>query len=186
MPAHLLLAVTGSVAAVKIPLLVQQFRLHGDVDIRLVATQHAGHFFDRQEVLALGVQVLTDEDEWLTWKSMSDPVLHIELRKWADVMLIAPLDANTMAKMAVGMCDNLVTCVARAWDREKPLFYCPAMNTVMWDHPVTRDHQSKLSEFGFREIPPVVKQLACGDFGSGGMAEVPSIVQTVRPFLSHS
>lgn len=183
---NLLLAVTGSVAAIKTPSLIQQFREHGQVDIRIIATQHSQHFFSRDEVAALGVQILTDEDEWKSWKSLADSVLHIELRKWADVLLIAPLDANTMAKMAAGMCDNLLTCVVRAWDRTKPQFYCPAMNTVMWDHPVTREHQSKLSEFGFREIAPVVKRLACGDYGTGAMAEVPDIVRTVVPFLSHS
>jgi phosphopantothenoylcysteine decarboxylase len=180
---RLLLAVTGSVAAIKLPALLRLLMQH-QVHVRVVVTAHACHFFDQEEVRALGVEILTDQSEWSAWKSLSDPVLHIELRKWADLMLIAPLDANTMAKMAAGMCDNLLTCVVRAWDMRKPLLICPAMNTVMWEHPATQQHLSQLSEWGYRQIPPVVKQLACGDYGCGGMADVQTIVQTVLTVLS--
>uniref|UniRef100_A0A0B6ZDI2 Flavoprotein domain-containing protein n=1 Tax=Arion vulgaris TaxID=1028688 RepID=A0A0B6ZDI2_9EUPU len=69
---------------------------------------------------------MTDTDEWEAWSSIQDPVLHIELRKWADIMLIAPLDANTLAKIATGLCDNLLTCVARAWDPQRALLFAPA------------------------------------------------------------
>lgn len=62
------------------------------------------------------IEVFTDENEWSTWQKRGDPVLHIELRKWADMILIAPLSANTMAKIVNGICDNLLTCVMRAWD----------------------------------------------------------------------
>lgn len=62
-----------------------------------------------------------DEDEWHAWKAIGDPVLHIDLRRWADLMVIAPLSANTLAKLAGGLCDNLLTCVVRAWDFDKPL-----------------------------------------------------------------
>lgn len=63
---------------------------------------------------------------------MGDPVLHIELRRWADVLVLAPLSANTMAKVAHGLCDNLLTSVVRAWDYAKPMIVAPAMNTYMW------------------------------------------------------
>ena len=62
-----------------------------------------------------------DEEEWHAWQQKGDPVLHIELRKWADVLIIAPLSANTLAKMAQGLCDNCLTSVVRAWDFHKPL-----------------------------------------------------------------
>lgn len=106
-------------------------------------------------------------------------MLHIELRKWADVFVIAPLDANTMAKMASGLCDNLLTCVVRAWDSKRPLIYCPAMNTFMWDHPLTSSHISALKDFGYIQVPPVSKLLACGDQGVGAMAAVDDIIKTV-------
>ncbi len=62
-----------------------------------------------------------DENDWQSWRAVGDEVLHIELRRWADVLVIAPLSANTLAKAANGLCDNLLTCVVRAWDWQKPL-----------------------------------------------------------------
>jgi hypothetical protein len=62
-----------------------------------------------------------DEDEWRQWAAVGDPVVHIELRRWADALVIAPLSANTLAKAAGGLCDNLLTCAVRAWDFGRPL-----------------------------------------------------------------
>nr|XP_018866427.1 phosphopantothenoylcysteine decarboxylase isoform X4 [Gorilla gorilla gorilla] len=127
---HVLVGVTGSVAALKLPLLVSKL-----LDIPGM------------------------------WKSRSDPVLHIDLRRWADLLLVAPLDANTLGKVASGICDNLLTCVIRAWDRSKPLLFCPAMNTAMWEHPITAQQVDQLKAFGYVEIPCVAKKLVCGDEG---------------------
>uniref|UniRef100_A0A4X2KTU9 Phosphopantothenoylcysteine decarboxylase n=1 Tax=Vombatus ursinus TaxID=29139 RepID=A0A4X2KTU9_VOMUR len=145
---HVLVGVTGSVAALKLPLLVA----------------------DLLEIPGM-------------WKFRSDPVLHIELRRWADLMVVAPLDANTLGKVASGICDNLLTCVIRAWDRAKPLLFCPAMNTAMWEHPITAQHVEQLKGFGYTEVPCVAKKLACGDEGLGAMAEVWTIVGKVKEVL---
>ncbi|XP_033922231.1 phosphopantothenoylcysteine decarboxylase isoform X2 [Melopsittacus undulatus] len=145
---RVLVGVTGSVAALKLPLLIAEL---------------------------LKITGL--------WKGRSDPVLHIELRRWADLMLVAPLDANTLAKLANGICDNLLTCVIRAWDLSKPLLFCPAMNTAMWEHPITAQHVEQLKGFGYTEIPCVVKKLVCGDEGRGAMAEVWTIVESVKRIL---
>ena len=75
-----------------------------------------------------------------------DEVLHIEFRKWADLFLVAPLDANTLAKFALGISDNFLSCVFRAWDFAKPVILAPAMNTLMWDSPVTLRHLRQLLE----------------------------------------
>lgn len=85
-----------------------------------------------------------DQDEWAAWSGRGDPVLHIQLRDWAQIMVIAPLDANTMAKAAQGLCDNLLTCIVRAWDVARPLVFCPAMNTHMYKHPLTMRHTAML------------------------------------------
>lgn len=76
------------------------------------------------------------------------------------------------------------TCVIRAWDRSKPLLFCPAMNTAMWEHPVTAQQVDQLKAFGYIEIPCVAKKLVCGDQGLGAMAEVETIVDKVREILS--
>jgi phosphopantothenoylcysteine decarboxylase len=130
-------------------------------------------------------------------------VLHIELRRWADVLVIAPLDANTLAKLACGLADNCLTCVWRAWDPARPAVLAPAMNTLMWEHPLTGRHLRQLAADAcpipaapgasrdeviahinthaptLRVIAPQSKRLACGDVGVGAMAEVEEIVRRV-------
>jgi len=185
---HVLIAATGSVACVKIPLLIKEiFAFEEDkVEIKLVATTPALHFIDQSKIDPR-VEIYVDEDEW-TWQKIADPVLHIELRNWADIMLIVPLDANTLAKISYGLCDNLLTCIVRAWNfsekNQKPLIACPAMNTQMWLHPFT-DKQLKIlkEELKFFIVNPVAKKLACGDIGMGGLAEVPTIVNYLHTFL---
>ncbi|KXZ53881.1 hypothetical protein GPECTOR_6g799 [Gonium pectorale] len=136
-----------------------------------------------------------DEAEWRQWRSVGDPVLHIELRRWADVLLVAPLSANSLAKMAGGMADNLLTCVVRAWDFRKPLLLAPAMNTAMWASPFTARHLETLQQVGaaaggapgggVRVIPPVSKRLACGDEGTGAMASPEDIAIACRAAVTH-
>ncbi|XP_013411463.1 phosphopantothenoylcysteine decarboxylase-like [Lingula anatina] len=183
-PLHILVGCTGSVASIKIPKLVTGLKsLQANVDkktcevsVEVVATDHACHFFNPNEV---DVKVHRDADEW-RWQKRGDPVLHIELRRWADILIVAPLDANTLAKMANGICDNLLTCIIRAWDTDKPLLVAPAMNTYMWDHPHTARHIQAVEELGCTVIPCISKQLICGDSGLGAMAEVSSIVEKVE------
>ena len=87
-------------------------------------------------------------------------------------------------KIANGLCDNLVTCIARAWDPGLPLIVCPAMNTYMWEHPLTENHIRTLTEVcGYRILEPVSKRLACGDIGKGAMVSVEMIVDTVNDEL---
>lgn len=181
---NLLIGVTGSVAAIKLPLLVAKFTGLA-FNIRIVPTNNSLHFFSTEDVKKINdsVTIYTDQDEWSSWKEIKDPVLHIELRKWADILLIAPLDANTLAKMSNGICDNLLTCIVRAWDLKKPLIFCPAMNTFMWDHPSTDESIKKLLGWGYRMIPVVSKKLACGDVGAGAMAEVDTIVDYLKASL---
>ncbi|KAG7473363.1 hypothetical protein MATL_G00095060 [Megalops atlanticus] len=159
---RILVGVTGSVAALKLPLLTTRLLELPGVEVRVVTTEHATHFYSPAEV---PVRIYTDKDEWEFWKHRSDPVLHIELRRWADLLLIAPLDANTLGKIASGICDNLLTCVVRAWDLNRPLIFCPAMNTAMWQHPITAKQVAVLKEFGYIEVPCIAKKLVCGDEG---------------------
>ncbi|XP_048375595.1 phosphopantothenoylcysteine decarboxylase isoform X2 [Sphaerodactylus townsendi] len=179
---HVLVGVTGSVAALKLPLLVTELLKIPAVEVRVVTTERAKHFYNPQE-LPVKVNLYDDAEEWQLWKGRTDPVLHIDLRRWADLMLVAPLDANTLAKMANGICDNLLTCTVRAWDLSKPLLFCPAMNTAMWNHPITARQIEQLKSFGYTEIPCIVKKLVCGDEGLGAMAEVPTILGKVKMIL---
>jgi phosphopantothenoylcysteine decarboxylase len=214
---NILLGVTGSVAAIKLPELHEALRPIGAV--RIVATQSAlffikkirGHHFVRRPLddhhpivyYGWGLQNMKtsdvypihgghmDEDEWL-WEDLGDDVLHIKLKDWADIMVIAPLTANTLAKIANGICDNLLTCVCRAW-QNKPVVLAPAMNTDMWEHPITQRQlqQAMLNYEGYDNeklcqvrnvfiVDPVEKKLACGTTGMGAMAPVEDIAKMVR------
>ena len=186
---HLLLGVTGSVAAIKIQELVQNFQSN-NIDTIVIPTEVAKHFLHLEDSWCSHGSVseikspcyFEDKDEWSTWKIRGDPVLHIVLRDWADVLLIAPLDANTLAKISVGICDNLLTNVVRAWDLKngKPLIIAPAMNTAMYEHPLTRQQLDLITKtFGYIEIPSIEKTLMCGQTGIGAMASVGSIVTEI-------
>src|SRR5262249_60483542 len=102
--------------------------------------------------------MILDADEWPGAAEgkryrRDDPVLHIELRRWADLFLTAPLDANTLAKLANGLSDNCLTCVWRAWDTSRPAVLVPAMNTLMWQHPATARHLRQLAADAGRAGP---------------------------------
>jgi len=142
------------------------------------------------------LRVFRDADEWRAFSTVgSDSVLHIELAKRNRLLLIAPLCANTLASAALGLCNNLLGSVLRAWYYdldpefaaplaarygafavEKPVVVAPAMNTFMWHQRVTRSHVVSLEARGVHVVPPIAKKLACGDTGVGAMAEVPQLV----------
>jgi len=208
--ANILLGATGSVAAIRVPALHAALTAAGH-SFRIVATRAATHFFKPADIGGYPddpYAVSLDEDEWPAGGySRGDAVRHIELRSWADLFLIAPLDANTLAKLAIGLCDNALTCVWRAWDWNKPVVLAPAMNTLMWQHPFTKKHlRSLAADFGaahipahfdeetllrqindrakmLKIVPPISKSLACGDIGVGAMAEVEAVVECVSGLL---
>ena len=206
---RIVLGVTGSVAAVRTPALFATLRAAGH-SVRVVATEASLHFFDPSELAAdpsdpAGGPLFRDADEWAGERyRRDDPVLHIVFRNWADLLVVAPLDANTLAKFALGLSDNFLTCVFRAWDFARPVILAPAMNTLMWQSPVTRRHLGQLladraeslpqTDWDLDEVdvvfarhapgivlvPPQAKRLACGDVGVGAMAEVATIAEAVR------
>lgn len=207
---NILLGVTGSVAAIYTRELFEALRGAGH-QVKVVATKASLYFFDPAQLASREPHVrnpdavILDEDEWQGARyQRDDPVLHIELRRWADLLLMAPLDANTLAKLALGTCDNCLTCVYRAWDRTRPVVLAPAMNTLMWEHPATFRHLAQVAEDvtgqnatrhvdslaliawvngsarTFAIVPPVVKTLACADHGLGAMAGRPEILAAIE------
>jgi phosphopantothenoylcysteine decarboxylase len=206
--ANILLGVTGSVAAVKTPLLYKTLHRPGHT-VKVVATQASLYFFDAAQIPR--DSLVLDEDEWpgrsdgRRWQR-EDEVLHIQLRRWAEILLIAPLDANTLAKLANGLADNCLTCVWRAWEPARPVVLAPAMNTLMWQHPATGRHLRQIAaDMGamlprelaldemldwinahcqrLRIIAPEDRRLACGDVGIGAMATVETIAEQIQTIL---
>jgi phosphopantothenoylcysteine decarboxylase len=216
---HLLLAATGSVATIKIHRIISALAHHSHkLSIRVVLTTNAQHFLAGQSteqptvssLLSLpGVEAVYDDSaEWgpEPWRRGAD-ILHISLRRWADILVIAPLSANTLAKLANGFSDNLLTSVCRAWDtdgqvdgRRKRIVVACAMNTAMWRHPVTAKHIRVLEDWAvqtdeqtgeetgwFEILPPqATKVLACGDVGTGAMMEWTEIVKIIENRLGLS
>ena len=181
---HILLGATGSVASIKIPLIIDRLlKIYTPdrVSIQLIVTKAAENFLDNLRISSL-VKVWRDEDSMSVMDGES--LLFRELRLWADIFLIAPLSANTLAKLANGMCDNLLTSVFRDWTdtATAPVLIAPAMNTFMYINPMTKKHLKILKEsFAFIEVlRPVEKVLVCGDIGMGGMREWVDIVEIVR------
>lgn len=190
--ANVLLGVTGSVAAIHTKALFDDLR-QANHEVKIVATTSALYFFDPVAIEPRnGARnpdvVILDADEWPGDRyQRGDPVLHIELRRWADVLLIAPLDANTLAKLALGISDNCLTCVYRAWDLTKPIVLAPAMNTLMWQHPTTARHLAQIRA-DLREVvqvvDPVEKRLACDDVGIGALADRGTLLAAVNRSLN--
>jgi phosphopantothenoylcysteine decarboxylase len=205
---QILLGVTGSVAAIKTDDLVPTLLDRGH-QVRVILTRSGEFFLPRWSGATPSGRIPTfrDRDEWPSsgW-SRGDDVLHIELVRWADVFLIAPLDAHTLGKWAQGLADNLLTSTLRAWNYAKPIVVAPAMNTRMWENPITRRHFAQIladrdevwpgagplpgmdelvGQFDvFREpiriVPPIPKTLACGDYGVGAMAGVDAVADRVE------
>ena len=147
--------------------------------LQVVLTHSATHFCDPKKLRAIA-PTHVDADEWNSWKKKGDPVLHIELAKWADVFVIAPLSAHTLAKLAGGFSSGLLCSTARAWDPKKPIIIAPAMNTQMWNHPLTRMHLDILKKLKYQELEPDIKTLACGDTGIGAMTSISKIAQATK------
>jgi len=118
--------------------------------IKVILTKRARHYCNEEEVRKRA-EVFVDEDEW-QWQKRGDPVLHIELAKWADVFLLSPIDGSSIAKVAEGFCDNLLMSAVRAWDKSKPLLIIPSMNSVMWVQPVTNHCIQDVKSHGFQHL----------------------------------
>lgn len=209
---HLLLAASGSVATIKLPSIVQALSKYQNLSIRLVFTKSAEKFLigqsEEQPILEslLGLPTVDgiyyDEHEWEKPWIRGDSILHIEMRKWSDILVIAPLSANTMAKMTAGIADNLLLSIVRAWDttgeidgmiEKKRIVVALAMNTAMWRHPITKKQLQILEEeWGAAMTPdgwievlrPIEKTLACGDTGDGAMQDWGKIVSVIEARLA--
>jgi phosphopantothenoylcysteine decarboxylase / phosphopantothenate---cysteine ligase len=174
----ILIGITGSIAAYKSIYLVRLL-IKAGAEVKVIMTPSARDFVS---VLTLSTlsrnKVLVDLFEEGSWAN------HVELGRWADLMIIAPLSCNTMAKMANGQCDNLLLA---AWlSATCPVVVAPAMDEDMWKHPATRDNVGKLQKFGNTVIPAETGELASGLYGEGRMAEPEHILDFIssRFFLS--
>lgn len=170
----ILLGLTGSVAVTVADKLIASLKDVGE--LKIIATESAVKMADANMLNANTTYY--DQHEW-KWNQKGDPVLHIVLRDWYDVFVIAPLSCNTLAKMANGICDNLLTTVWMA-SLNKKVIVAPAMNTQMWKHPIVEANIHTLKKLNVDIVPPISKTLACGEIGMGAMANIDDIVSAVK------
>jgi phosphopantothenoylcysteine decarboxylase/phosphopantothenate--cysteine ligase len=174
---RILIGVTGGIAAYKIPELVRVLSRAGH-SVRCIATPEALHF-----VTPLVLQSLTGAPvrAQLFDASEEGEIDHIALADWAEVLALAPATAHTLARLAHGLADDLVTTVALA--TRAPLLIAPAMNVNMWQHPATQENLRVLRERGACFVGPERGELACGWEGEGRMAEPAAIAAAIEKAL---
>ncbi len=175
---NIIIGVTGSIAAYKCAELVRLFKKSG-ANVKVIQTESSLDFVSPLTLSTLsGSRVLSSiiDVESGEWNN------HVELALWADFLVIAPLTANTMAKMVKGECDNLILAIYLS--AKCPVYFAPAMDLDMYKHPSTVNNISKLKEFGNRLIPSQFGELASGLIGEGRMAEPSEIIDQIISDLS--
>ncbi|ROH96208.1 bifunctional phosphopantothenoylcysteine decarboxylase/phosphopantothenate--cysteine ligase CoaBC [Chryseobacterium daecheongense] len=173
----ILIAVSGGIAAYKIHFLIRDFIKKG-AEVQVIMTPDAEHFVTKLSISTLSKKpVYTDfYSDNGTWNS------HVEMALWADVMIVAPCTANTLAKMVHGMCDNLV--IATYMSAKCPVFIAPAMDLDMYQHPSTKQNLELAEDYGHFIIPAENGELASGLIGQGRMAEPETIAKAVEDFFN--
>jgi phosphopantothenoylcysteine decarboxylase/phosphopantothenate--cysteine ligase len=167
---NIILGVCGSIAAYKSAILVRLL-IKAGANVKVILTADAANFITPLTLATLSknpVYTQYFEEETGVWSN------HVELGLWADYMVIAPLSANTLGKMAVGLCDNLLIAVYLS--AKCPVFVAPAMDLDMWKHESTRQNIDKIKSYGNQVIAPNDGELASGLYGAGRMAEPEEIV----------
>ena len=173
---HITLAVTGSISAYKAADITSQLTKLG-FEVKVLMTPAAQKF-----ITPLTLQVLSKNPVGLEVMVEDDPqrIEHIDIGKETDLFLVVPASANTIAKLAMGLADNMVTSTALAFPQRTKKLLAPAMNTKMLDHPATQRNLKLLQDYGYQIIQPREATLACGDQGSGALATVDTIIQAVK------
>ena len=170
---NILLGVTGSIAAYKAPELVRRLR-DRDATVQVVMTKSASRFITATSLQAVSARPVRDN----LWDDEAEAAMsHIELARWADLVLIAPASAEIISRLASGSAADLLTTVCLA--TEAPLVIAPAMNRVMWAHPAVQANRETLEGRGVRFLGPGRGGQACGEFGEGRMLEPTEIADAV-------
>ena len=172
------LGVTGGIAVYKAVDLVSRLRKQG-AEVRVIMTEHAQQF-----VTPLTFKEISGNKVAVSmWEANQEfNVEHIALANWADAFVVAPATANILAKMANGIADDLLSTTLLA--AQAPIIVCPAMNTGMYQNPITQENIAKLEGHGVTVMPPAVGYLACGVTGPGRLPEPQQIVEFIDAFFA--
>lgn len=175
---RVIVGVGGGIAAYKSPDLVRRLRDAG-AEVRVVMTAGAAQFVTPLTFQAVSGQAVRDD----LWDRDAEAAMgHIELARWADLILIAPATADLLARLAAGMANDLLTTLCLA--TEAPVAVAPAMNRVMWDHAATQANVATLRSRGVAVLGPAAGAQACGETGAGRMLEPLDLVAAAAPLLA--
>lgn len=174
----MLIGVTGSIAAYKVCDLVTLLKEKGH-EVRVVMTKEAEHFITPLTLATLSGNPVFQDMFALPPKEWN--AVHITLATQSHLVAVVPATANIIAKLAHGICDDLLTCVLTA--TEAPILLAPAMNTRMYEHPIIQENLAKLRKLGVRLVEPEEGKLACGTEGVGHIAGVEKIAVQIERLL---
>ena len=174
-----LLGITGGIAAYKICELIRMYKKQG-LNVKVIATLNAFNFVTELTLATLSDnKVHSDNFDIKEYKPE-----HISLADDGDILVIAPASANTISKIADGICDNLLTSITCAFN--KPIVLAPAMNTNMWNNKFVQENLKKLKKNGFRVLEPESGFLACGTEGQGRLCSIDKILDKTLEILEHN
>ncbi|MED3624280.1 bifunctional phosphopantothenoylcysteine decarboxylase/phosphopantothenate--cysteine ligase CoaBC [Neobacillus thermocopriae] len=176
----ILLCVTGGIAVYKAAALTSKL-VQAGANVKVIISESAAKF-----VTPLTFQALSRNEVYMDTFDEKNPkvIAHIDLADWADLILVAPATANTIAKLAGGIADNMITTTLLA--TKAPVWIAPAMNVHMYDHPAVKKNISILAEYGYQFIEPSEGYLACGYVGKGRLEEPEKIVELIQSFFAAS
>ena len=175
----ILLIICGGISAYKSLELIRLFKKNG-ARVKTILTKNAKEFVTPLSVSSLSQEKVYDDIFSAENEAEMD---HISLSRWADAVLVAPITANTISKVASGNAEDLASTVLLA--SNKQIFLAPAMNVRMWEHPSTKENILKLKSFGYKIIGPEIGDMACGEYGEGKMTEPNEIVITLKNYFSN-
>ncbi len=175
----ILLIICGGISAYKSLELIRLFKKNG-ARVKTILTKNAKEFVTPLSVSSLSQEKVYDDIFSAENEAEMD---HISLSRWADAVLVAPITANTISKVASGNAEDLASTVLLA--SNKQIFLAPAMNVRMWEHPSTKENILKLKSFGYKIIGPEIGDMACGEYGEGKMTEPNEIVNTLKNYFAN-
>ncbi len=175
----ILLIICGGISAYKSLELIRLLKKNG-TRVKTILTKNAKEFVTPLSVSSLSQEKVYDDIFSADNEAEMD---HISLSRWADAILVAPITANTISKVASGNAEDLASTVLLA--SNKQIFIAPAMNVRMWEHPTTKENILKLKSFGYKIIGPDIGDMACGEYGEGKMTEPNEIVNTIKNYFSN-
>ena len=175
----ILLIICGGISAYKSLEIIRGLRKN-NAQVKTILTKSAKEFVTPLSITSLSQEKVYDDLFSVENESEMD---HISLSRWADLILVAPITANTISKLSSGSSDDLASTVILASDKE--IYLAPAMNVRMWEHPSTKENIIKLKNFGYKFIGPEIGDMACGEYGEGKMTEPNEIKNTLKNYFSN-